>query len=90
MKPAKERQLPTASRPWRTASARSARAMAHAKRGSPPKCAPGSTPSMLDREVGGGRGEEARTEAVAAAEAAGAAMVLTEEVVVEAAGAGQS
>ena len=67
--------------------------MAHAKRGSPRECAPGSTPSIpstLDREVGDGRGEEARTEAVAAAEAAGAAMVLAEEVVVEAAGAGQS
>jgi len=70
--------------------------MAHAKRGSPRECAPGSTPSILDREVGDGRGEEARTEAPAAAEAAGAAMALAEEVEVveegevEAAGAGQS
>ena len=73
--------------------------MAHAKRGSPRECAPGSTPSMLDREVGDGRGDEARTETPAAAESseeAGAAMALAEEVVVveevevEAAGAGQS
>ena len=64
--------------------------MAHAKRGSPRECAPGSTPSTLDREVGGGRGEEARTEAAPAAEAAGASTATAEEVeeVVEGAGAG--